>query len=236
MLNDLVVLIPANGVGRRFGAGVPKQHIDVLGQSVLQHTLDLFTTIKLDSKVVLIGQIDSSSLNANQLVFENIPGGKSRFHSVSNGIRQVCKIPNNSWILVHDAVRCCLHPSDLFHLISELQAHPVGGLLAEPITNTVKQMDASSEVVKTLPRERLAAAQTPQLFRKEVLVKAMEYCISHGIEATDEAMMVEQLGLKPKIVFAKHPNPKLTHPSDLAFVEHCLVRRNISDPALRCQA
>ena len=129
----------------------------------------------------------------------------------------------DDWVLVHDAARPGLTHQMLDRLLSELEHDPVGGLLALPLADTLKQSDAFNHVAKTIPRAQLWQAQTPQMFRYGLLKQALT---SYNGQSTDEAEAVEALGLQPKLVQGELRNLKVTYPQDLALLEALLLSEN----------
>jgi 2-C-methyl-D-erythritol 4-phosphate cytidylyltransferase len=127
----------------------------------------------------------------------------------------------NDWIVVHDAVRPCLDADASLRLQRELEADDVGGLLALPVTDTLKRVDAAARVVRTESRDGLWRAQTPQMFRHAVLQRALAQPGRDGW--TDEAHAVEALGLRPRAVPGHASNVKITYPDDLALAAAILA-------------
>jgi 2-C-methyl-D-erythritol 4-phosphate cytidylyltransferase len=142
-------------------------------------------------------------------------GGASRAATVLKTLQQI-EARDYDWIVVHDAARPGLTTAMFERLLKALQDHPVGGLLALPVADTVKLADAQQQVQATQAREGLWTAQTPQMFRYHVLLKALQQA---DIAPTDEAQAVEALGLKPQLVAGSLRNMKITYPPDLALVE-----------------
>jgi 2-C-methyl-D-erythritol 4-phosphate cytidylyltransferase len=144
-------------------------------------------------------------------------------HSVANGLRALeTEAGPQDWVLVHDAARPCLQRRDLDRLIAELGQDEIGGLLAVPIGDTVKRTDDAMRAIATIGREGLWAAQTPQMFRYEVLRRALEHCARSGIAATDESAAIEALGLRPRLVAGSTSNIKVTRDEDLVLAEAIL--------------
>jgi 2-C-methyl-D-erythritol 4-phosphate cytidylyltransferase len=140
---------------------------------------------------------------------------------VLNGLRALQdNVDPDDWVLVHDAVRPGLSAAMLSLLLETLEADPVGGLLAIPITDTLKRADRKQRVMSTEPRDGLWQAQTPQMFRYGLLTKALQQADN---APTDEAQAVEALGFKPKLVAGELRNLKITYPQDLALVEAMLA-------------
>jgi 2-C-methyl-D-erythritol 4-phosphate cytidylyltransferase len=123
---------------------------------------------------------------------------------------------------VHDGARACLTPAHVEKLIAEVGDDPVGGLLAVPVADTLKESQDQQHAVRTVPREGLWQAQTPQMFRYGLLVEALE----HAPLVTDEAGAIEALGLHPKLVAADATNFKVTWPLDLRLAELILQDRS----------
>jgi 2-C-methyl-D-erythritol 4-phosphate cytidylyltransferase len=125
------------------------------------------------------------------------------------------QIGDDDWVLVHDAARPGLTVALIDRLVDALHNDEIGGLLALPVVDTLKLSDTDSRAEATVPRDRLWAAQTPQMFRYALLRRALE----QAVEVTDEASAVEALGLKPKLVEGSHRNFKITLPHDVALAE-----------------
>ena len=225
----LYALIPAAGHGARMGAGLPKQYLNLAGHPLLYHALrSLCANDEIERVFVVLAQGDEHYSNCDWQPFaEHIEplycGGQTRAASVFNGLLAVRDaVESEDWILVHDAVRPCLAADVLQRLISALRDEPTGGLLALPVVDTLKRSDDDGFVVRTEPRERLWQAQTPQMFRYRLLLEALR-ATEAGL-ATDEALAIEQLGLRPKLVLGDNRNLKVTYPHDLALAELLLAR------------
>jgi 2-C-methyl-D-erythritol 4-phosphate cytidylyltransferase len=130
-------------------------------------------------------------------------------------------VRDHDWVLVHDAARCLLQPDWVDRLIDACQGDAVGGLLALPLADTLKQAEAG-RVQRTLPRGDKWAAQTPQMFRLGLLQRALAQA---GDAVTDEASAIESLGHAPLLVPGELENFKVTWPQDLALAERLLATR-----------
>ena len=155
-------------------------------------------------------------------------GGATRRDSVYNGLVATSgALEADDWVLVHDAARPCLDAQDLDHLVRECESDSIGGLLALPSADTVKQAAkdeaGTMRVAATLERSQLWLAQTPQMFRAGLLAQALR---SAPAGVTDEASAVEALGLKPRLVPGSRANLKVTYPEDFAVAESILARRS----------
>ncbi|STZ76241.1 2-C-methyl-D-erythritol 4-phosphate cytidylyltransferase [Bergeriella denitrificans] len=219
-----IALIPAAGVGARFGAGKPKQYVDIGGKSVLRHTVDIFTAHpQIDLVAVIVSPQDGyvhdalSGTPPKTAVFK--VGGDTRAETVRNGINVLLQqglADAEDCILVHDAARCCLPPEALSRLIDEAGSRPEGGILAVPVADTLKRAAAGGNIAETVARSGLWQAQTPQLFQTALLQRALAQADLSAV--TDEASAVEMLGIAPKLVLGDTRNLKLTLPQDEIIV------------------
>jgi 2-C-methyl-D-erythritol 4-phosphate cytidylyltransferase len=217
-------LIPAAGVGARIGADCPKQYMPLAGKLMLLHVLDTFASARSITHTYVVvsaedGYIGDALAGANHLadhVTVIYEGGTTRHQSVLNGLQAMREqVGDQDWVLVHDAARPGLTVNLIDRLTAALQDDPVGGLLALPVVDTLKRSDADGRVQATVARDRLWAAQTPQMFRYALLRRALE----QAVDMTDEASAVEALGLKPALVEGSPRNFKITLPHDVALAE-----------------
>ena len=210
-------VVPAAGGGTRLGAEVPKQYLDLGGETMLHRTIEaLLAESRLQSVVVVVSPDDERRPVAGRFdarVRFAAVGGTTRADSVAAGIEQL-DADADDWVLVHDAARPGLSATALARLIDEVGDDAVGGLLALPIADTVKRCDDEGRVCATVDRERLWAAQTPQMFRVGVLRQALS---GERLGITDEASAVERLGLRPLLVRGEPTNFKVTLAEDLAM-------------------
>ncbi len=214
--------IPAAGIGARLAAERPKQYLDLRGRSILEHSLQPFLDHpRIRGVVAALAPGDPWWKELPGTVRDRVTvveGGDERVHSVLNCLRHLLSVADaGDWVLVHDAARPCLAQAHLDALIAELAADEVGGLLAVPVADTLKRADADARVIATEPRENLWQAQTPQMFRHGLLLRALE-ALGAGTP-TDEARAIEHLGLKPKLVACDATNLKVTYPQDLKLAE-----------------
>jgi 2-C-methyl-D-erythritol 4-phosphate cytidylyltransferase len=150
-------------------------------------------------------------------------GGETRAQTVANGLAELALrgAAADDWVLVHDAARCLVRPEWIAALIEACEGDAVGGLLALPLADTLKQEHAG-RVVATLPRDHKWQAQTPQMFRLGLLHRALSQA---GAQVTDEASAIEAMGLSPRLVRGSAENFKLTYASDFALAERLLRTR-----------
>jgi len=224
-------IVPAAGAGRRMGSVIPKLYLPLAGQPVIAHTLDtLLRYPRLAGVVVAISagdewwpEIAAGRVTDKPLLV--VTGGAERSHSVLNSLDALSERTHpDDWVLVHDAARPCLRVADLDRLLTELADDPVGGLLAVPVSDTLKQADATGRVAATVDRSQFWRALTPQMFRLGPLRNALRETLARGQLVTDEAAAMEAAGFAPRLVEGRADNLKITRPEDLALAEFYLTR------------
>lgn len=225
-----IALVPAAGVGQRFGAPCPKQYVDLAGQTVLQHTINRLLSIpEIDLLLIVVSPEDAYIDDVYPLAKtpERVHilrcGGASRALTVKNGItaaRNQFAVQDDDWILVHDAARCCVKPESVQSLISAVRDDAVGGLLALPVSDTLKRANEQGRVSQTVERAGMWQAQTPQMFRCGMLYQALE--AADLTRVTDEASAVEGQGFAPLLITGNVQNLKITTPQDLALARFFL--------------
>jgi 2-C-methyl-D-erythritol 4-phosphate cytidylyltransferase len=217
-------LIPAAGVGARMAASGPKQYLKIGGKPMLRHAIDAFLFSELIAHTYVVVSADDpviDSIVSSHGVTVLRCGGASRMESVRNGLAALgATLRENDWVLVHDAARPGLDETLIEKLITSTGEHPVGGLLALPVVDTVKRSMAGE--VGTVSREGLWLAQTPQMFRYKLLREALAAARDPS-QITDDASAVEALGLSPKLVEGHPRNMKVTLPSDVRVAEMYLA-------------
>ena len=258
---DAVVV--AAGVGKRFGSQMPKQYTHIGGQTVLQHSIAALSKVhQLSTCYLVVSEEDTIAKTLGfSMPIEWVIGGKERMNSVFNAVQTIWQqyqtpfnekafsenashhANDNHWVLIHDAARPCVNPSDIEKLITQTmqqfsqQSHQqsqqeqgqesVGGLLAVPVRDTVKQIIPAQDKVlaqKTLDRSQLWLAQTPQIFPLATLYDYLTQAIEQTIAFTDEASLFEHFGKQPLLVEGSHSNIKLTFPEDLQFAQVYLAK------------
>ncbi|WP_028838971.1 2-C-methyl-D-erythritol 4-phosphate cytidylyltransferase [Thermomonas fusca] len=224
-------LMPAAGSGRRFGGEVPKQYLAAAGKPLVAHALEaLLAHPAIDGAVVALAADDPhwpgwTSLHGKPVIA--CVGGLERADSVLAALRALpASVPEDALLLVHDAARPNLRADDIDKLIDAATACADGAVLAAPVRDTLKRAGESARIAATEPRERLWRALTPQAFRRDLLLRALEAAQVAGVAVTDEAMAVERLGLHPALVEGREDNLKVTTPADLALVEFLLARNS----------
>jgi 2-C-methyl-D-erythritol 4-phosphate cytidylyltransferase len=210
-------------VGSRAGTAGPKQYELLEGRPLVLHTLAAFAQVRrLASTIVVVASGDDRLASSEG--YEVVPcGGSTRAASVAGGLDQLARrgASDHDWVLVHDAARCLVRPEWIDALIDTCEQDAVGGLLAQPLTDTLKQ-EEGGRVQGTLQRRGKWLAQTPQMFRLGVLRRALAQA---GGDVTDEASAVEALGLGPMLVTGSAQNIKVTWPEDFALARALLRSR-----------
>ena len=223
-------VVPAAGVGRRMGSEIPKQYLPLNGRPVLEHSIERLLGHPLIRKVFIAlseadNWWDAMCFAADPRVVR-VTGGAQRCHSVLNALyRLEREAAPRDWVLVHDAARPCLRTADIQLLFERLKNHPVGGILAGRLHDTIKRADADQAVTETLHREHLWRAFTPQMFRLQQLKTSLENALAAGQLVTDEASAIEWAGLKPLLVEGHGDNIKITRPQDLQLASFFLEQQ-----------
>ena len=241
------LVMPAAGVGRRFGNTKPKQYALLQGRTVIEWALAPFLTdpscagisISLAADDPYWGEVAERLAKlpgrTPELIFAG--GGVERSHSVRKGLAALgSRALADDWVLVHDAARPCLSSNDLQHLLDRLGTHRVGGLLATPAADTLKrastELRADPEVAQTVDRAGLWRALTPQMFRYELLCDALDRALATNRLPTDEAQALEWTGEHPVLVQGSAANIKITSADDLVLAAALLNARE-STPVAR---
>ncbi|MEX1197004.1 MAG: 2-C-methyl-D-erythritol 4-phosphate cytidylyltransferase [Pseudohongiellaceae bacterium] len=218
----LWAIVPAAGSSRRMRDSAPKQYLRIDGQPVLLHTLSRLSALPgLDGVVLVLSPDDiqwPAIAAARPEAADAVTicrGGAERRHSVINGLLSLAgRAAEDDWVLIHDAARPCVRVADMQRLLQAVEYHPVGGLLAVPVADTLKRGNAANAVLETVDRSGLWAAQTPQLFRYGPLRDALSAGTGDK-PVTDEASAMENAGHEPLLVVGSPDNIKITWPPDL---------------------
>ncbi len=214
------VIIPAAGIGTRMENVLPKQYLPLAGKPIIAHIIQTFFTHPRIASIHLALSSEDKFWNDLELKEDSrlhihYTGGESRCETVLNTL-EMMHVDADDWVLVHDAARPGLTHDALDRLLETLVEDDVGGLLALPVADTIKKSNEMNLVNKTVSRQNLWQAQTPQMFHYAMLKQALtEY---DGLP-TDEAEAVEALGFSPKLVHGELRNLKVTYPADLALLE-----------------
>ncbi|MBU3617414.1 2-C-methyl-D-erythritol 4-phosphate cytidylyltransferase [Polynucleobacter sp. JS-Polo-80-F4] len=232
-------LLPTAGTGSRLGGDLPKQFQQLAGMPMVSYALEAFKA-SAQIQSIWIGVSPSFIENPILRSIANIgadihvvpTGGPTRQETVRNTLAAMMQsgIPEDDWILVHDAARPGITPTLINKLIDAVKESHVGGILAVPLADTLKQADLDSVVAgniphseRTIPREHLWQAQTPQMFGLKQLHDALENAIRLEADVTDEASAIELTGAKPLLIEGAARNFKVTHPADWELMQLLLT-------------
>lgn len=221
MKRKLWLVIPAAGVGKRFGADTPKQYQKLLGKTILEQTLARFS-LRADIEAIIVAVAKQDSWISELSLPKNtvlVTGGLERADSVRQALNYLLSLASeHDLVAVHDAARPCLRQNLLDRLFGKAQQVDTGVIPVLMAKDTIKQV-VDGRVLKTLDRNIIAAAQTPQVFTFALLQQAL----SQNKSFTDEASAVEALGLQPYAVEGDMDNIKITIAQDLQFAEFALA-------------
>ncbi len=229
MVEDISVIMPAAGLSLRMGANVRKPFIMIGEKPIFFYTLEKFYNLKRVKEIIfVVNQKDlntvkekwSDELKAYK-VTKVIAGGERRQDSIYNGLSQLD--PDTKIILIHDAVRPLVYNEEIKAVIKSTEE--IGAaIVASPMKLTVKKADSSLNIIKTVPRHDLWMAQTPQGFKRDLIVNAYEKIRNSNVEFTDDAEVVEKAGHTVGIVSGSYDNIKITTREDLKLAEVMLVK------------
>jgi len=236
-MNAVWAILVAGGVGNRFGGQVPKQFRSLAGKRVLDYSLEVFGSLPELAGMVLVLPQDfleeGKKLQASlQKPLRLAIGGLTRQKSVQNGLSLIQN--EADWIIVHDVARPLLDAGMVRRTLDGARDSGAA-ITAVPISDTVKKGDGSHFVQKTVSRDQLFQVQTPQAFSRKVLSEALDWAESRGLDATDEAGLVEDMGHRVRLVEGSIFNFKITRPQDLEMAEALLEKRRGRKVNLTCR-
>ncbi len=220
-------VVPAAGTGSRMGTAVPKQYLPLGNAMLIEHTLRRLAAAHcITGIVVAVGEADDRWSDVAADVGKpviTVAGGAERCHSVLHALGELmAREQPDEWVLVHDAARPCVRVDDIERLAFAVRGHSVGGLLGIPLSDTVKRVDREGAVIRTVDRQGLWRALTPQMFRLRLLHDALSAATVAGELVTDEASAMELAGYSPLMVEGGADNIKVTRPADLAMADFFL--------------
>jgi 2-C-methyl-D-erythritol 4-phosphate cytidylyltransferase len=238
--------LPAAGLGTRMGRAAAektgtsrKQFMLLEGSPILVHTVRKFASLPAVSEIVIAVRAEDREWVAEMMAGEFavgrvrvVEGGNSRQQSVSNALASLAV--NTDLVAVHDAVRPFIESDTIDKVFAEA-AETGAAIVAVPVVDTVKQVSHGTGRVKirgTLQREKLVLAQTPQVFRYEMLVRAFESALKDGFTGTDESSLVERLDVEVSVVLGSDRNIKITKPGDMDLA-HLFFREFAARDAAR---
>ncbi|MFH1678635.1 MAG: 2-C-methyl-D-erythritol 4-phosphate cytidylyltransferase [Candidatus Omnitrophota bacterium] len=221
-------IIPAAGLGLRLNSRIPKPLVRLNKKPIFLHTVGILSSHPDIKELILVVSADNFNL-VNSYIKKNkvakirdlVIGGGRRRDSVSNGLKRVSR--EAEFILVHDAVRPFIELDMISRVIQEAK-NCKAAVLGVPVKATVKEIDVTGRVLRTLKRQRLYEIQTPQVFQRDLIINA--YQRFPNIAAVDDASLVEKAGNKVSVVLGSYFNIKITTPEDLVFAKAILKYQN----------
>jgi 2-C-methyl-D-erythritol 4-phosphate cytidylyltransferase len=240
----VAVILPAAGLGTRMGKGTAektgtsrKQFMLLEGSPILMHTVRKFTASARISEIVVAVRAEDVEWVGGMLsrgfpgsAVRAVEGGNSRQQSVDNALNSLD--PDTDLVAVHDAVRPFIDLETIDKVLDEA-TETGAAIVGLPAVDTVKQVSRGTGRVRiraTLPREKLVMAQTPQVFRYDLLRRAFEMARADGFIGTDEASLVERLDVEVTVVMGSDRNIKITKPGDMDLA-HLFFREEITKDA-----
>jgi 2-C-methyl-D-erythritol 4-phosphate cytidylyltransferase len=224
----LAAILVAAGSGTRFmraGGSPGKVFLPILGVPLYRHSLDTLLSLPEIDEVVVV--TDSTAVG----FLEADLSGEPRSHATTGGARRQDSVARGlaalrsgaRWVAVHDAARPAVHPEDVRATFA--RAREVGAaILARRSTDTLKEVESGGVIARTLLRDRIWRAETPQMARRDLLERSFREWPDMDL-ATDEAVMLERAGIPVAVMAARHENPKVTVPGDLVAIEAQLRRK-----------
>jgi len=222
-------IIVAAGKGTRMGPDVDKLFLELSGKPVVVHTWLAFDAAACIDEIILVvreGMQPAFKELARQFQlrkkFRLVAGGKERQDSVWNGLAAVSA--RTEIVAIQDGARPCTGEKLIAATIAA--ARETGAAVAaQPVTDTIKESADGQLVDRTPDRAKLWAVQTPQTFRLEIIRRALSEVRQRGLLVTDDTAACELIGQPVRLVASREPNPKVTRPEDLPFIEMLLARR-----------
>lgn len=221
-------IILAGGSGTRMGSDVAKQYLEIFGKTVIERTLFAFDKSEYTDEIIVVvrdggeNTIEAKAIRNIKKPIKIAIGGKSRAESAINGLQFVDE--TSDFVAIHDAARCLITPQMIDEVIAI--AHEKGCATAvTSVSDTVKIVGPDGNITSTVPREIVYRAQTPQVFRKDIYVKAIGSFCGDLSEITDDNMLVEKIGHGIYAVDIGPTNIKITTPDDLVTARHILIER-----------
>lgn len=223
------MVLLAGGVGKRMGAAIPKQYLELCGQPIATYSLETFARMREVGEIIIV--CDPSWRDLFEKRFSGLPKhmafkwalpGAERQDSVFNGLQQVRS--GAVLVAVHDSARPLVTAADCSRCM--LDGYAVGAaVLGVQVKPTIKEVDKDLMVIKTLQRSKLWEVQTPQCIRPELLKAGFDLVKSQSLEVTDDVSVIEAMGKPVKITPGAYTNIKVTTPDDMAVAEKFLDER-----------
>jgi 2-C-methyl-D-erythritol 4-phosphate cytidylyltransferase len=211
-------VVLAAGRGERLGSALPKAFVPVAGVAMVVRSIECLAAVREIDRIQPVVPSGAPALDSGGRVARAVVGGSERQDSVAAGLAALGD--EIAWVVVHDAARCLVEVEDVRRVIAQA-ADTGAAVLARPASDTIKLVE-HGVVRATLDRASCWAVQTPQVFRSELLREAHDKARADGLVGTDDAQLVERLGVDVRVVTGSEHNLKITHPSDVALAEQWL--------------
>lgn len=223
----LAVILPAAGLGTRLGYPVPKAYLKIGGKTIMEHTLCKFLELEFVTKILVPVSSDMmveakaivSGLGSEKIVLAD--GGSERLYSISNALAMV---EDEELTAVHDIVRPLVTQEDILKVTLAAEDHGAA-ILVTPSDNTLKRLNQNSGISQTEDRSEIWQAQTPQVFRTSLLKQAYDHAIKNNLFGTDDASLVEALGITVMAVEGKRTNIKITRKEDFEYASYIMTKQ-----------
>lgn len=220
------LIVPAAGAGKRLGKETPKPYLMIAGKTVLEHTLRAFVNIKSLGEVIVATSVDYIDVTAEilnrlfpKLNTHVVIGGEERQDSIRNALEKISG--KTGLIAVHDAVRPFVDLNEIKKCVKGATRWG-GAILGTPAKNTIKEVNSGLEIVETPDRSKLWEAQTPQIFWAALVREAYDYAYHNNLKGYDDSSLVEKIGGKVVLIQGSDKNFKITYPTDLKIAEYLL--------------
>ena len=228
----VTAIIPAAGQGKRMMAGVNKVFLELSGKPILLHTVAKFSACpSVDRLVVVVAEDEIVFIRRllrgipNLKPLEVVAGGSERQYSIANGLKAMN--PDTEYVIVHDGARPLVSRETIDQVIETAKMEGAA-VAAVPEKNTVKVIDDNNQVVSTPKRSTIWEIQTPQAFKRSIIERAYKQAETEGFLGTDDASLVERLGVPVKVVMSDYQNIKITTPEDLLIGEAFLREKRLA--------
>jgi 2-C-methyl-D-erythritol 4-phosphate cytidylyltransferase len=240
-MSRIAAILPAAGLGTRMGAETPKQFLELDGVPIVMLSLRRIASCELVTDIIVATRGDGIAKIEAAIRGENfsqsvrvVKGGDTRQESVAAALKEV--EAETELVLVHDAVRPFVKREQIVRVIEEARKHHAA-ILGIPAMDTVKEVKRASLpedvalITGTIPRERVVLAQTPQVFKANLLREAFARAEADGVSASDEAGLVERIGREVFVVLGSERNIKITKPADMELAKFYLEREQAASAA-----
>ena len=219
----VTAIIAAAGQGKRMAKGINKAFILLNNRPILAHTLDVFEACAgINDIIVVVGADDIQQTRTiintygYRKIKEVVPGGAERQHSIANALKEIPV--NTQLVLIHDGARPLVTQKLVMEVL--LASNETGAaIVAVPVKDTIKIGNKEGFVLETPDRTNLWAVQTPQVFKRDIIEEAYRQAEQAAVVATDDAGLVERIGVKVRLIMGDYNNLKVTTPEDLVVAE-----------------